>query len=570
MTHINLKNLSTLLQQQACWLVANADKIPVRPGTDQRICGDKTPHLMSFDEASQLIQQGTHHWPVYFHCEQEPYSTIDIDHGRDPATGKPADWCKAFFQQFRFNLGYTEISSSGTGYHVLCSGKAEFNKRSFFPTAQRGKGCPKFEVMSGKSLITLTGNTIEMPENRALPVNEALAYLNQHYPPPAPPPIQPVARDWRNRDYPDWQAGDVSDMLSYLHADCDHETWKQVGMALHHWSGGSAEGHALWLGWSEESPDFSGKDRSTINSAWRGFTPNKGYNIGTLVNLAKAHGWQAPKRENKREIKTFNVVPIKKTEKTDDCSPTAPRAAGVIKSEGVIGSLVRRYNEQYIHVVHEGKNFIVAVGEASNGYPATIYYRLEEFRSMLSHDPAIQVGTNKDGSPKFKTSANVWLSHPHANYIHGITFYPVRERFYRGRLNTYYGFGVSPQSHDPRDDDLLRWKRHVFSILCNHQGRLYRYLIRWLAHLVQKPEEKPGTAIILKGGQGTGKNTFADPLLQVMGSHGQYVNRPELITGRFNSAIENKLLIFADEAMFNSRTATNPTENHDHRTVQHD
>lgn len=68
-----------------------------------------------------------------------------------------------------------------------------------------------------------------------------------------------------------------------------------------------------------------------------------------------------------------------------------------------------------------------------------------------------------------------------------------------------------------------------------------------MAHLFQKPDEKPSVAIVLKSVEGTGKGTMAEPLLRILGPHGNKTNGAYAIAGRFNGTVANRLLIFADE-----------------------
>ena len=42
------------------------------------------------------------------------------------------------------------------------------------------------------------------------------------------------------------------------------------------------------------------------------------------------------------------------------------------------------------------------------------------------------------------------------------------------------------------------------------------YCLNYFAHLVQKPGEKPGTALILKGTQGMGENLMFEKLVEVL------------------------------------------------------
>jgi len=50
----------------------------------------------------------------------------------------------------------------------------------------------------------------------------------------------------------------------------------------------------------------------------------------------------------------------------------------------------------------------------------------------------------------------------------------------------------------------------LVNVLSNHSKPIATYLTSWIAHLIQKPFENPGTAIILTGGKGCGKDTLGD------------------------------------------------------------
>ena len=65
-----------------------------------------------------------------------------------------------------------------------------------------------------------------------------------------------------------------------------------------------------------------------------------------------------------------------------------------------------------------------------------------------------------------------------------------------------------------------------------------------MAHIIQKPDEKPSVAIVMKSVPGTGKGTTVKPLLQILGQYAAHINRGRTYLGRFNSILANKLLVF--------------------------
>src|SRR6266542_1029772 len=96
--------------------------------------------------------------------------------------------------------------------------------------------------------------------------------------------------------------------------------------------------------------------------------------------------------------------------------------------------------------------------------------------------------------------------------------------------------------------DLILW--HVKNVICSGDERLDEYIWNWWAYLVQKPEEKPRTILVLKSTlQQCGKNIITDFIGdKVLGQHLHYATSDlEKILGHFNSAIQARKLIVMNE-----------------------
>lgn len=87
-------------------------------------------------------------------------------------------------------------------------------------------------------------------------------------------------------------------------------------------------------------------------------------------------------------------------------------------------------------------------------------------------------------------------------------------------------------------------------IICAGSERNYDYLIRFLAHMIQKPHEKPGVIITLLGGQGTGKGFFFSLLRAIWPRTFLLVSDIQQVIGRFNACLERNFVICMDEALF--------------------
>jgi len=87
---------------------------------------------------------------------------------------------------------------------------------------------------------------------------------------------------------------DILDALNYIDANCDYNTWLDVGMALQHELGNS--GFAIWNAWSARSSEKYNGVRD-LNSKWKSFKPGGGVTLATLFMHARNAGWwhRAPK-----------------------------------------------------------------------------------------------------------------------------------------------------------------------------------------------------------------------------------------------------------------------------------
>ncbi len=90
----------------------------------------------------------------------------------------------------------------------------------------------------------------------------------------------------------------------------------------------------------------------------------------------------------------------------------------------------------------------------------------------------------------------------------------------------------------------------IFENICNSQKDVYEYLVNYLAHMVQKPDEKPGIMIVLLGGQGVGKGTFFGLLQTIWNKTSVLVSSIDQVLGRFNGILERSYIVMLDEALF--------------------
>lgn len=142
---------------------------------------------------------------------------------------------------------------------------------------------------------------------------------------------------------------------------------------------------------------------------------------------------------------------------------------------------------------------------------------------------------------------DAWQGSPLADCYSGVTYRPNGQKKVNGQFNLWRGWGVIPRP-GTKHELFLELLEKGF---CNGNTAYYAYVVSYLAHMVQKPEERPGTALVIQSGQGTGKGTFIEVLTAMIGNHNSAgdVCTKDLMGG-FNSKLAHALLINVNEATF--------------------
>lgn len=133
-----------------------------------------------------------------------------------------------------------------------------------------------------------------------------------------------------------------------------------------------------------------------------------------------------------------------------------------------------------------------------------------------------------------------WMTHEHRREYREVTFFPNRD--IPGAMNLWRGYGC-----DAVPGDCSLFLEHVRKVLCKGNETYYKYMVGWMANAVQNPHLPGQVAIVMRGGQGTGKGTFGKLLGKLFGAHYKYVSNPKHVTGQFNFMLHDAVLVFADE-----------------------
>ncbi len=178
-----------------------------------------------------------------------------------------------------------------------------------------------------------------------------------------------------------------------------------------------------------------------------------------------------------------------------------------------------------------------------NGEDKYQFYSKEKFRDLVKpvkfYNPNVQVDC------EFFPS---WLEDPERLSYKEVKFLP---RFEHNPeiFNSFKGFTYENEkiTYDEDPDVVKVFKEHL-SLLTNHDEKSIDYLMKYIAHIIQKPWELPKTAIILKSKQGFGKDTIVDYISNLIGK--QHILRTaemDDLFGSYNVGIRDKLVLQLNE-----------------------
>ena len=193
---------------------------------------------------------------------------------------------------------------------------------------------------------------------------------------------------------------------------------------------------------------------------------------------------------------------------------------------------VDRFNEDHAVALMEGQVDLV---REQNGVPHFI--SPGHFHLWYKNDKT-QIGD------KYCSTSHAWLAHPLRRQYSCVVFDPRDDN--PEHYNLWRGFAVAP---DPskRCDLFLA---HVLDNICAGNLEHYNWVIGFLAHMVQKPWEKAGVALVLRGTEGVGKGFFAQTVGELCPQHFVVISHSSQLVGNFNAHFQRAVPVFVDEGFW--------------------
>ena len=155
----------------------------------------------------------------------------------------------------------------------------------------------------------------------------------------------------------------------------------------------------------------------------------------------------------------------------------------------------------------------------------------------------IRVVTDRFPDATAKAIVKDFYLSPETFCYDGTEFNPISTS--KNTLNLYV-----PPTIVPSDGSSKLIREFLLNVICSGNRTNFSYLVKYLAHALQRPWEKPGVMVILLGGQGTGKGTLARILQKIWSATYLQVHQIKSVTGDFNAALERAFIVWLDEAFF--------------------
>ncbi len=155
-------------------------KKPVSPADGSPASSTDSTTWTTFHEALEATKRLGLDGVGFVLTESDPFTVIDLDGCRDPETGEIEPWAWEIVR--RFNT-FTEISPSGTGLHIVLSGR--------LPVSGKRKG--PIEVYYSGRYVTVTGKALENYTEIQERPDKLAEWFAETF--PAPEPQDAVCRD---------------------------------------------------------------------------------------------------------------------------------------------------------------------------------------------------------------------------------------------------------------------------------------------------------------------------------------------------------------------------------------
>jgi len=225
---------------------------------------------------------------------------------------------------------------------------------------------------------------------------------------------------------------------------------------------------------------------------------------------------------------------------------------GVGLPEGPLEKKLKDVSKKFALVMLGGKARILYETHNFQRRPVVEIWGIKDFLEWQNEHREFDPETNK-----IVGLGDCWIKSPLRRRFAGIEFAPegIPEEVCGNRFfNLWRGFTVAPAEYYPDPKEHLAhiptFADHIRKNVARGNREIEAWVWGWFADLIQHPERKVGTSLVLRGRQGTGKSKPGEIVGRLLGEHYVKIAQSKHLTGNFNAHMFNCLLLQADEGFW--------------------
>jgi hypothetical protein len=343
--------------------------------------------------------------------------------------------------------------------------------------------------------------------------------------------------------------------------ELDYNEWVQAGMALHA-ADPSDKGLDLFVSLSQGESYVEG-DEEKAAEKWASFGRSKdddAISPLTLGFLVRQKGGTVPNPHFESDKEAFKRAKI---DSFENWVETNEAEEGFVEDEDDRESwvctnrraIVNHFNKKGFAYLGEGEQrfSIIKVSKDGSGVKklkamtsrgmveATAEYQYKYIKVMATDVKLVK-----------EPAAETWLKSKNKRRFVTPVFDPgeVNGESPKGRINLFDGIPCERLTRPTTSSDGLdEFLKMIRESLCGGDENASEWLLDYLAHIIQRPDEKPTVVPVIVGPQGTGKGLLFDHVMRgILKDLFLTVKTAKDLTAQFNMDLANRLLTVIDEA----------------------
>ncbi len=205
---------------------------------------------------------------------------------------------------------------------------------------------------------------------------------------------------------------------------------------------------------------------------------------------------------------------------------------------------IEKINGEFSFIVLGGRSTIIRRFDSSE----IDYMSVQAFHDLL------KAQTIQTGNGKKKNISMAWMESNKRSTFNKVELIPGKQAP-SGVYNLWQGYDIEPLGKDdiPTNEmieGVRLFKEHALNNVCDGDVNLCHWLIGYFAGLIQRPWEKPLTALVFKGKKGVGKNALIQRIGNLLTRHYLLASNRRYFMSNFNKHLASLILLVLDEAFW--------------------